>query len=55
MTLWTFSSELVPWVSLMLPYTSQSVRAMEFSPSMTRASELLAVRVALLTVMSAVE
>ena len=42
-------------VSLMLPVTVQFSRVMEFLPSMTSASELLAVRVAFSTVMSAVE
>ena len=55
MTLWTFSSELVPLVSLMLPVTSQPVNVIELSPSITSASELLAVSVAFDTVISAVE
>ena len=41
---------LEPLVSLMFPVTSQFSRAMEFCPSITSASELLAVKVAFLMV-----
>ena len=55
MTAWTFSEELEPFVLLILPETVQFVSAIEFLPSMTSASELLAVSFAFLTVMAAVE
>ena len=45
---------MVP-LSLMLPVTVQFSSVMEFCPSMTSASELLAVRSAFFTVMAAVE
>jgi hypothetical protein len=53
--LWTLISELVPRVSLILPVTIQFSNAMEFLPSMTSASELLAVKVEFRTVIIAVE
>ena len=55
MTLWTFSEELVPLLSLMLPLTSQFSKVMLFLPSTTKASEFSAVRAAFFTVMFAVE
>ena len=55
MTVWTFSEELEPFVLLIFPETVQFSRVIEFLPSMTRASELFAVRSAFFTVMLAVE